>query len=77
MRNGLPQKYGSQISRDEETGEYYFGEMENPERIDSVRATVGLGPIQEYADNWNIEWNVEAYKKKLEAMKAKKKVQGQ
>jgi hypothetical protein len=71
MRNGKAQKYASQISIDPETGEHYFSEIENPEKIDSIRATVGLGPIQAYADNWDIQWDVEKHKKKVAEMKAK------
>ena len=57
IRNDRKQIYGSQVSRDEETGEYYFYPIEDPLKIDSLRATVGLGPIQEYADNWNFHWD--------------------
>ena len=37
--------------------------MENPYQIDSIRATVGLGPIQDYADNWNFTYDVEEHLK--------------
>lgn len=57
MRNGRPQIYGSQVSRDKETNEYFFSEIAEPHKIDSIRATVGLGPIQQYADNWNFTFD--------------------
>jgi hypothetical protein len=28
-----------------------------------------LGPIQEYGDNWNIEWNPEKHRKKIAELK--------
>lgn len=57
MREGLPQRYGTQTvshtrlvvgdsARVESVG--YVWPVEHPERIDSLRATVGLGPIDEY-----------------------------
>ena len=51
------QMYGSQIHSDDTTGEYFFGPIENPFQIDSVRNTVGLGPLQDYADHWNFKWD--------------------
>lgn len=57
MRNDRPQVYGSQVSRDQETNEYFFSEIAEPHKIDSIRSTVGLGPIQAYADNWNFTFD--------------------
>ncbi len=73
MRNGLPQIYGSQIGMDQETGEHYFAEIENPEKIDSIRATVGLGPIQAYANNWNLIWDPVDHRKKVQHRKEQNK----
>lgn len=70
MRNGKPQIYGSQVSRHPETNEYYFGEIAEPYKIDSIRATVGLGPLQSYADNWEFTWDPEKNKKLVEEVKA-------
>lgn len=64
MRNGQKQIYGSQVNQDHETGEYYFFEIENPHQIDSIRATVGLGALQQYADNWNFKWNPDEHVKR-------------
>ena len=61
MRKGEKQIYGSQINSDPETGKYFFAPIANPHKIDSVRATVGLGPIQSYADHWNFTWNAEEH----------------
>lgn len=57
MREGLPQRYGTQTvsrsrlvegdsARMESVG--YLWPLESPECIDSLRATVGLGPVDEY-----------------------------
>ncbi|MFT6335397.1 MAG: hypothetical protein ACI86M_001885 [Saprospiraceae bacterium] len=55
------QMYGSQIHSDDATGEYFFGPIENPFQIDSIRNTVGLGPLQEYADHWEFKWDPEKH----------------
>lgn len=61
MRNDRPQIYGSQVSSNPETGEYFFAPIQDPHNIDSIRQTVGLGPIQEYADNWNFTFDPEKH----------------
>ncbi|MDP4826349.1 MAG: hypothetical protein NWR73_01585 [Flavobacteriales bacterium] len=58
MRNGKPQIYGSQIVSDPETGEDMVYEVFEPEFVNARRASVGLGPIEEYIARWNIEWTV-------------------
>ena len=57
LGQGNNQVYGSQINTDQETGEYFFGPIENPFQIDSIRNTVGLGPLQDYADHWDFKWD--------------------
>ncbi len=57
MRNKRPQIYGSQVSTDQETGEYFFSEIAQPYKVDSLRATIGMPPLQAYADNWNFKWD--------------------
>ena len=76
MRNGKPQIYGSQVNRNPDTEEYYFSRIAEPYKIDSIRATVGLGPLQSYADNWEFTWDPERHISINDAMdiiKAKKK----
>jgi hypothetical protein len=70
---GKRQIYGSQISRDNQTGEYFVQPLEDPENVDKRRKEVGLGPLQDYISNWGMKWDVEAYKKKLPALEAKHK----
>ncbi len=61
MRNGDKQIYGSQLSLDQATGAYFFSPIENPHQIDSIRNTVGLGPLQDYADHWNLVWDADKH----------------
>ncbi len=70
MGQGKPQIYGSQIKTDKSTGEYYFAEIADPFKVDSLRANVGLGPLQAYADHWDFEWNPEKHMQKIKAIKA-------
>ena len=70
IRNGRPQVYGSQVSTHPETGEYFFSEIAEPYKVDSIRATVGLGPLQSYADNWEFTWDPERNKELVEEVKA-------
>lgn len=65
LRQGRPQIYGSQIGRDDRTGEYYVQALIDPDNVDKRREQVGLGRLQDYVSMWNIKWDVEAYKKKL------------
>lgn len=69
MRNDKPQIYGSQVTSDPDTGESYFFEIAEPLKVDSVRATVGLGPISEYAKFFDFEWDVEKHIKRHSAKK--------
>ena len=61
MRNGRPQLYGSQVNTDQETGEYFFSEIAEPHKVDSLRATIGMPPLQSYADNWEFKWDPEKH----------------
>ncbi len=51
MRQGKPQRYGSQIVPDKETGEWILYEVEDPANLDRRRLSVGLGPIQDYLNS--------------------------
>lgn len=63
MRNGKPQTYGSQIVRDEKTGKQIVYEVREPEYVNQRRKAVGLGPIEDYAKSWGIEWEIEQKEK--------------
>jgi len=58
------QIYGSQVYTDQETGELFFGKIEQPFKVDSIRQTVGLGPLNEYANFFEFEWNPEKHVKR-------------
>jgi hypothetical protein len=73
LRKGEKQIYGTQVGRDQETGEYYVLPLIDPENVDQRRAEVGLGTIQDYISNWGMKWDVEEYKKKLPEIEAKQK----
>ncbi len=73
LGQGKKQTYGSQIHSDQETGEYYFGPIENPHQIDSIRNTVGLGPLQDYADHWEFTWDPEKHIARYKDIDAKMK----
>lgn len=73
LRQGKKQIYGSQVSRDPETGEHYVLPLEDPDNVDKRRAEVGLPPLSTYVSHWGMEWDVEAYKKALPAIEAKQK----
>jgi hypothetical protein len=71
VRNGKRQRFGSQIGRDQETGEYYILPLLDPENVDKRRQEVGLGTLQEYISRWGLTWDVELYKKSLPELEAK------
>lgn len=56
MRQGKPQRYGSQLRADKETGAWVLHELEDPTNVDARRASVGLGPLAEYLDMMGIKW---------------------
>lgn len=61
--------------RDEATGAFYFFPIENPHKIDSIRATVGLRAFQKYAERANIKWDaakhIEFHKQRASAVEKK------
>jgi len=73
LRQGKKQIYGSQIGRDPETQEYYVSPLEDPDNVDKRRAEVGLGPLADYISRWQINWDVEQYKKDLPKLEEKTK----
>lgn len=77
LAKGELQVYGSQIGTDQESGEMYVLPLIDPENVNERRSKVGLDPIEDYISHWNLEWDVEEYKKKLpkwiENLKAEKR----
>mgnify|MGYP000011318830 CR=1 FL=1 len=58
MRNNKPQIYGSQLQRDEETGGWMFYYIEDEKNVNKRREKVGLGPLEEYAKRFGLEYSV-------------------
>ena len=75
LRNGKRQIYGSQIGRDNETNLYYVSPLEDPDNVDKRRAEVGLQPLADYVNYWQIKWDVQQYKKDLPKIEAKEKAE--
>lgn len=73
IREGKKQIYGSQLSRDNETGTFYLSPIEDPDNVDKRRAEVGLQPIADYIKRWNLVWNLEEFKKESAIREAKNK----
>jgi hypothetical protein len=73
LREGKKQIYGSQIGRNEKSGEYYVLPLGDPDNVDKRRAEAGLQPLADYIGMWNIKWNVEQYKKDLPNIEAYEK----
>ena len=62
LRQGNRQIYGSQIGRDQETGDFYVSPLIDPENVDKRRAEVGLGPLADYVGHWDMTWDIEKHK---------------
>ena len=73
LGEGKRQIYGSQIGRDPDTGEFYVSPLEDPDHVDERRRAVGLEPIADYVSNWDIIWDVKAYKADLPALEARER----
>ncbi len=73
LGQGKKQIYGSQVGSDAETNLYYVLPLEDPDNVDKRRASVGLQPLADYLDRWQIIWDVEQYKKDLQTREANKK----
>lgn len=73
LRQGQRQIYGSQIGRDEETGEYYVLPLIEPEKVNERRAEVDLPPIEDYVSIWGLTWDLEKHLNNIEKYEKKKK----
>lgn len=66
LAQGQKQIYGSQIGIDIKTNEYSLSPMIDPDNVDKRRAEVGLMPLSEYLKYWDLTWDVEKFKKRME-----------
>ena len=66
LREGGKQIYGSQVWYDAKTGKNYVRPIENPEKVDSLRAEVGLPDMKTYLQQaFQMNWSLEKYYKDL------------
>ena len=72
LRKGGKQIYGSQIATPKDC-EAYVEPLDDPDNVDKRRAAVGLGPLADYVQHWNLKWDAEAYKKQLPEIERKEK----
>jgi hypothetical protein len=70
LGQGRKQIYGSQVQTGAD-GVMYVSPLDDPDHVDKRREEVGLGPIAEYLQNWDIKWDVETYKKQLPELEKK------
>ncbi len=54
VNEGKPQKYGSQIIQDPETGKFIVAPLLDESKVDEWRKEVGMPPLAEYVKRWDI-----------------------
>ena len=57
VEQGLPQRYGTQVGTDPATGEPFLHPIEDPTNVDSLRATLGMPPLGDYLQRWNLTFD--------------------
>ena len=62
---GKKQIYGSQIKEDKKTHLVYVSPLDDPDNVDKRLAAIRINPLAEYLKAFDIEWDVEQYKKDL------------
>ena len=71
LKQGRKQTYGSQISWNMATNEYYVLPLEDPDNVDVRRTAIGLQPLSEYINECcQIKWDAAQYKKDLPGYEA-------
>jgi hypothetical protein len=65
LGTGKRQLYGTQVGGSMVMDEFYVAPLSDPDNVDKRRVAMGLEPLAEYIAQWKIQWNIEAYKKKL------------
>ncbi|MDW7694267.1 DUF6624 domain-containing protein [Flammeovirgaceae bacterium SG7u.111] len=69
---GNKQVYGTQITQDSISGEFYPYPMIDPENVDKRRMKVGVEPMGSYLEFWGATWDVDKYKKRMAELDAEK-----
>ncbi|MCC8018636.1 MAG: hypothetical protein LIO85_02525 [Rikenellaceae bacterium] len=65
MNRGLKQIYGTQKILSRQPGKSYIVPLEHPERVDELRASVGLDPLAEELADYGMEWDLGEYLRNL------------
>lgn len=75
LAQGKRQIYGTQVMRmgDED---WFVQPLEDPDHVDERRKSVGLNTLRFYLKYFDIQWDVEAYKKQLPAIEEKMRKAG-
>lgn len=55
MREGRKQLYGSQRFTDKSTGKNYIYPIFNPDELDNRRKSMGLPPMKDYVQTWDLQ----------------------
>ncbi|MHC5072915.1 MAG: DUF6624 domain-containing protein, partial [Planctomycetota bacterium] len=48
LMQGGQQRYGTQVMKVDEKGDWVLRRLEDPDRVDERRKAMGLGPLKEY-----------------------------
>jgi hypothetical protein len=62
-RQGKKQIYGSQLRTNESTGKYEFFPIEDEPNVNKRRVSIGLGPLEQYAKYFGIDYTSPKTKK--------------
>jgi hypothetical protein len=63
LEQGKKQIYGTQLGLNEKTKSYYVLPIEDPDHLDDQRKKMGLSSMKTHLSNWEINWDIEIYKK--------------
>ena len=66
LAQGEKQIYGSQLQIDSETNQWVLEPMIDPDNVDKRRSEVGLKPLSEYLKYWDLTWDAEKFKKRMD-----------
>jgi len=59
MNDGAPQIYGTQVTRRNGNESWKLYDLYEPEKVNYRRKEIGLGPIENYLENFDISFNIE------------------
>ncbi|CAH1000566.1 hypothetical protein LEM8419_01700 [Neolewinella maritima] len=55
LDDGKPQRYGTQVVRDPNTGKWQLYELADPDSVDKLRQAIGLPPLEESLQWWDMD----------------------